>query len=78
MACFTMVTVEVQRDRWTRKAAKKFGLERALEKGTLTQLQAREIEKEAGILRGISEVQTLAPGALIVRKGDVVTVTVEA
>ena len=75
MACYTMVTVNLEDSVINREARKKLGL--PLE-GSLTQSQAGRVKVEAGIIRTRSLLVRMAPGAMIRRDGDKLTVTVNA
>ena len=73
MACYTMVRVEIEDTAINRKARKKLGL--PLE-GTLSQAAAALVRVEAGVLKTSALLRIQAPGAVVMRKGNVLTVTV--
>ena len=74
MACFTMVEILEDTD-INREVRKKLGL--PLE-GKLNAEDTRRVKVEAGILKTVRSVLKLDPGAIIRRKGDKLSVTVQA
>jgi hypothetical protein len=74
MPCYTRIRVEIEDNAINRKARKNLGLP---EEGSLTRTDARRVQKEASILKSMESVRRLDPRAIVRRKGDKVTVTVQ-
>ena len=75
MACYTVVTVNLEDSAVNRMAREKLGL--SLE-GPLTEAQAGRVRVEAGVIRTRSLLARMSPGAVVRRDGDRLTVTVDA
>ena len=73
MACYTVVQVEIEDNEINRKARQALGLP---EKGAVSELDARRITKEAGILRTQQVMRRLNPSAVIRRVGDKLSIQV--
>ena len=74
MACYTSVEVDLADDRWNREARKRLGL--AVE-GPLSVYNARRVKVEAGVIKSMDSIRKLDPRAVIRRKGNKLTITVQ-
>lgn len=72
MPCFTRVEI-LDDDAINRKARQKLNL--PLE-GPLSARDTRRVKVEAGVLRATHSVQMLSPGAIVRRKANKLTITV--
>lgn len=74
MACFTSVQINLDDTEINRRARKALGL---AETGSLSETDAKAVRIEAGVLTAMAKVRKLNPTALIRRKGNELTVSVQ-
>lgn len=67
MACFTMVTIQLEDTEINRKAREALGL--PLE-GALSAYDAQRVKAEAGVIKARREIRRLQPNAVIRRVGN--------
>lgn len=77
MSCYTMAKVDLSDDRYTKEAVKKLGVKLDAN-GQVSKRDATRVKKEASTLKAIAMVRLKNPRAVIRRKGNKLTVTVEA
>ena len=75
MACWTVVTIDLEDTAINRAARKALGL--PLE-GSLTQAAARMVGTEAGVIKAKRAIRRLQPTAVIRRVGNQLKVSVQA
>lgn len=73
MACYTMTRITLDDTAVNRKARKKLGLP---EEGPLSRSDAARVKVEAGVLQTMATMRRLDPTAVIRRKGNTLTVSV--
>ena len=74
MACYTMIEVNLEDSALNRKARKNLGLTLT---GSLTEVQAKRVMREAATLKGMEAARRLDPRAIVRRKGNKLTITVQ-
>ena len=73
MACWTVVTIQLEDTEINRKAREALGL--PLE-GSLSQRDASRVKAEAGVIKAKREIRRLQPNAVIRRVGNKLNVSV--
>jgi hypothetical protein len=74
MPCYTVIQVEIEDNALNRRARKNLGLP---EEGKLSPRDAKRVKREAAVLKSMDQVRKLDPRAIVRRKGNKVTVTVQ-
>lgn len=74
MPCYTVITVQIEDNAINRQARKNLDLP---ETGDLTRREARLVKREAAVLKSMAAVRRLDPRAVVRRKGNKITVTVQ-
>ncbi len=73
MACFTVITIEIEDSAINRKAREVLDLPLT---GALSVYDARRVRTEAGVIKARIAIKKKAPNAVIRRKGNKLTVTI--
>lgn len=74
MACYTLIEINLDDTIWNKKARKKLGFS---PEGPLSWRDVAKIKREAGVLKAMDSVRRLDPRAIVRRKGNKLTVTVQ-